>query len=582
MARAVVRSLRGPTGDFEPAVLYRADGNRLEARARPRSGCDAEAASWIAAAARPWASATGDPKATWEEWVDYALDSLGNGQTSWTAEVDPGASLDEVFAREIGGSSFPQPEPAGPEPVPSGAGEYELVSVTTSFILQVDRQTDRRLYGVPVGDDLEWFHAFPREVGFRLDRIARRVALTYGHPVVGPSGERLEWVAEGGWRFATSAPAADSDGELVAAEYRTPDLAWPVKVDNPTYLQIARDRFAGSLLWGALGDALGRPSEGRSADGIRARFGPAGVTDLHPWHGWRSGPVGTFTDDTQLTIVVAESLVRSGGRFDPDDYVRRLIDWLPEARGIGANTRIAVEALRDGEPWHAVGPRLDSSGNGAAMRSAPIGLLHSIQENPAVMLRDAVRFSLPTHGGRLGVAAAVGMAAATAYCARRATSGGQDLDVDDFLAFVADAMAEIEIAPSPTRRRPVRMHYLRDRVRRVAGWLDRPPEEVFARTYTGAYALESFPAALFCFLRTPDRPHEVLLTAANAGYDTDTIGSMAGNLAGAWVGAQRLEEEERHWWEEIEDRERIVHLADRLLDTALDLADDATASSWMK
>jgi len=103
---------------------------------------------------------------------------------------------------------------------------------------------------------------------------------------------------------------------------------------------------------------------------------------------------------------------------------------------------------------------------------------------------------------------------------------------------------------------------------------------VFDLTWTGAYALESFPAALFCFARSPDRPREVLLTAANASHDTDTIASMAGNLVGAWVGARRLEAEEPRWWAEIEDRDRLIALADDLLDTALDVADDATPTAW--
>jgi ADP-ribosylglycohydrolase len=50
------------------------------------------------------------------------------------------------------------------------------------------------------------------------------------------------------------------------------------------------------------------------------------------------------------------------------------------------------------------------------------------------------------------------------------------------------------------------------------------------------------PAAIYCFLRTPHDPVEVILTAANGSYD-DTLASTAGNIAGACHGADRLRRE---------------------------------------
>jgi ADP-ribosylglycohydrolase len=61
---------------------------------------------------------------------------------------------------------------------------------------------------------------------------------------------------------------------------------------------------------------------------------------------------------------------------------------------------------------------------------------------------------------------------------------------------------------------------------------------------------------------------DVLVTAANAGHDTDTIASMAGNLVGALVGAERLRAEKPEWWDQLEDRDRLIGLADCLLAVA--------------
>lgn len=52
--------------------------------------------------------------------------------------------------------------------------------------------------------------------------------------------------------------------------------------------------------------------------------------------------------------------------------------------------------------------------------------------------------------------------------------------------------------------------------------------------------------------RSPDDPREVLVTAANASHDTDTIASMAGNLAGAWLGAERLRVDLADWLAQLE------------------------------
>jgi hypothetical protein len=51
----------------------------------------------------------------------------------------------------------------------------------------------------------------------------------------------------------------------------------------------------------------------------------------------------------------------------------------------------------------------------------------------------------------------------------------------------------------------------------------RPEEEAFGYLYNGAFVLESLPAALWCFLREPEDPEAVVVTAANGGFDADTV-----------------------------------------------------------
>lgn len=51
-----------------------------------------------------------------------------------------------------------------------------------------------------------------------------------------------------------------------------------------------RDKYRGAMLGVGIGDALGRPAEGRSPDWVHERYGV--IDDFIPWSGWRGGPKG--------------------------------------------------------------------------------------------------------------------------------------------------------------------------------------------------------------------------------------------------------------------------------------------------
>jgi hypothetical protein len=124
------------------------------------------------------------------------------------------------------------------------------------------------------------------------------------------------------------------------------------------------DLYRGCLLWGAVGDALGRPAERWSPRDLRQQFGPDGIRDYVPWPGWSSGPTGTFTDDTQLTMAVARSLCAQVGPFNPEQFARELVVLRPNIRGIGRATSSAIARSQRGEPWWNAGSGENSAGNG--------------------------------------------------------------------------------------------------------------------------------------------------------------------------------------------------------------------------
>ena len=127
------------------------------------------------------------------------------------------------------------------------------------------------------------------------------------------------------------------------------------------------DRIIGSVLGLALGDAFGAPYEG-------------GVLERAAWAliGKRNGR-RRWTDDTQMTIDVIESLVACGG-VDQDDLARRFARSYRWSRGYGPGAAKVLKRIRRGQPWEAANSsvyRDGSFGNGGAMRAPAVGLFFS-------------------------------------------------------------------------------------------------------------------------------------------------------------------------------------------------------------
>jgi ADP-ribosyl-[dinitrogen reductase] hydrolase len=309
-----------------------------------------------------------------------------------------------------------------------------------------------------------------------------------------------------------------------------------------------RTRFRAALLGGAIGDALGRPREGQ------LRFGPPWhVDDYQPSDDYAGGPIGRVTDDTQLTMVVAESLI-ANRQLDPEDLARRFAAWLPVARGADKATIRAVERLAGGIAWDQAGER--NTGNGAAVRAAPIGLLRFRQRD--LLRREARISAILTHSEPMAVAGAVAMATATAWLLTREPGSWT---VDGFIGAVQAAIKGVEQEPLAERRDPTVLTTLHDRIGKIPRLLRQPPERALRSLYNGAYVLESLPSALYCFLRSPDDMEQVLLLAANGTVDADSVAAMAGTLAGALGGEAAIPE---RLLPQLEYRDELIDLADKL------------------
>lgn len=301
------------------------------------------------------------------------------------------------------------------------------------------------------------------------------------------------------------------------------------------------DRFRGCLLGVAVGDALGMPVEGYTAYEIESKFGP--VRDMMPapeGHFHSGLAAGQFTDDTEETLLLAESMIESSG-FSAERFSDKLRSWgslwtLDENlnRGIGFTTRSSVENMLAGTSWQESG--LDIPTCGSAMRAAPIGLLYHC--DLSVVARYAELQSIPTHCGPAARAGSIAVAVGVALCL-------QGFPKEMVLKTAADLAKKTDSE-------------FADRLLWAGSLLGLglEPSEALKAIGNSPIVSETVPAAFYCYMKF--QPEEALIAAASGGGDTDSIASIAGSLLGASFGTAWIPE---RWLLCLENRERIERAA---------------------
>lgn len=336
-------------------------------------------------------------------------------------------------------------------------------------------------------------------------------------------------------------------------------------VQPPTY----SDRVRGCLLGGAIGDSLGAPVEFKALSEILGEAGPEGVRSFLPVRFGAASGVGLITDDTQMTMFVTEGIIRARVREDrglgftvavTDHALRRWLDtqqstepsgdrdgwlqgrrWLYSRRAPGNTCLISLVEAPE-QFGHAA--RNSSKGCGAVMRSAPFGLLGRGEppEHAFALARESAGY---THGHPTGQIAAGALAAIISLLVQ-----GEPIDqaCHATLSMLREIPShdETSAAMNDAIRRAQRAPKSRDQVHALGGgWV---AEEALA---IAIYAALSFPSA--------DDTLDALALAVTHSGDSDSTGSICGNLLGTAHGVESLPPELAF---QVEGRGDLLQLAD--------------------
>lgn len=345
------------------------------------------------------------------------------------------------------------------------------------------------------------------------------------------------------------------------------------------------DKCRGSLVGGAVGDALGYEIEFMSLASIRKRFGKAGITR----YVLDKEGVARFSDDTQMTLFTLEGLMNgfikthAGKAEEVMQYIEKaylnwyktqtdsrkhLADsWLSHLRTLwsrrapGMTCMGALERIADGKSVYN-----NSKGCGGVMRVAPIGIFnaghrhHYNYEDTAHLAGWAAEI---THKHIASTLASALMAMTVQNCIEDET-----VDREQF-SFIVTGGLSLLYNYFPGHEEELAAFDGLIRRALELGQSDVPEEEAIRELGEGWVGDEAIAIAVFSVMRHIDNFEDCIVCAVNHDGDSDSTGAVAGNIIGAILGFSAIP---KHFIEALEIEPVLVSAAD-------DLCSDITPDS---
>ena len=253
------------------------------------------------------------------------------------------------------------------------------------------------------------------------------------------------------------------------------------------------------MLWGlVVGDCLGSPIQFSNKDHH------AYITEME-YCPIFDKPAGYWTDDSSMAFCVMESYKRLG-KYDLKDIGNNFVRWHDngfwssddEAFDIGNATEMAIAGISQG---HLKNGAEDSQGNGSIMRLAPSYIIARELDSPAI-LHEISDLTHDSHAVRQTV---------------------------DKMAFILDEHCS-------GRKTEIQSSYATREAVNNSGW-----------------CVSTLDAALWAF-HTTDSFRDGMIAAVNLGGDSDSIGAVYGQIAGAYYGLSSIPAK---WREAVKDWKKV-------------------------
>lgn len=299
-----------------------------------------------------------------------------------------------------------------------------------------------------------------------------------------------------------------------------------------------------------IGDALGVPVEFSSRQ--KREHDP--VVGMRAY-GTHNQPKGTWSDDSSMTFALMDSLKDGVDYFDIMD---RFAAWVWEdlytATGkrfdIGRNVYEALKRYKNQHqnPITCGGNKEHDNGNGSLMRILP-AVFYTMQEKYGTIQEKITlihQISSLTHAHRRSL---MGCGIYAQVVWKLIEEKDSDL-LKAVQAGITEAFRYYEKEPEF-----IGTVKLYEKIRDAEELKNRPKKEISG----SGYVIDTLEAALWSLLTTSSY-RECVLAAVNLGEDTDTVGAVAGSLAGIWYGMEQIPKE---WIEEIARKEWIFDLCEK-------------------
>lgn len=361
-----------------------------------------------------------------------------------------------------------------------------------------------------------------------------------------------------------------------------------------------KDKIRGSLMAGAMGDALGYKVEFMRRAAILAEYGEKGITQLALDNRGKA----QISDDTQMTLFTAAGILYGDtrgcmtglcGRLEgyvqeaykdwyytqepaPKDYSP--FTWLYHIAGLHKNRAPGITCLN--ACWDIINDREvknNSKGCGGIMRVAPIPLYLIMDadkcDNSVLVAESCAQIAECTHKHPLGFLPAallgvfiykIALLSVVEVKSKLEPIVEECLQVID--AIYVDQYVHYKNTLKTLTRKAMRLAFS-----------DTPDAEAIAQLGEGWVAEETWAIALFAAIRHMDSVEEALIASVNHDGDSDSTGAVTGNIMGAIYGYEPIKNANL-LCPEGKRLEDIVELSDVILAIADDLTTGCIISEW--